>query len=58
MFSLMFVLLGQSLAFGAVMGALSGWYKRFLALTSVPRNKPPARSSGSRSPQRRPASKR
>ena len=57
-FSLMVLLLGQSLAFGALMGALSGWYKRFLALTSVPRNKPPARSSGNRSAQRRPAAKR
>jgi hypothetical protein len=50
--NLAFVLLAQSLAFGAVMGALSGWYKRFLALTSGPR-KPPAKSGGSRSPQRR-----
>jgi hypothetical protein len=58
MFSLMVVLLGQSLAFGALMGALSGWYKRFLSFTSVPRNKPPARSGGSKSPQRRPATKR
>jgi hypothetical protein len=58
MFSLMLVLLGQSLAFGALMGALSGWYKRFLAFTSVPRNRPPSRSSGSKSSQRRPATKR
>lgn len=57
MFSLMVVLLGQSLAFGALMGALSGWYKRFLALTSGPRNRPPSRPA-SKSPQRRPATKR
>jgi hypothetical protein len=43
-----------SLAFGALMGAASGWYKRFLANTSVPRNKPPSRPSN-RTPQRRPA---
>jgi hypothetical protein len=50
-------LLLTSLAFGALMGAASGWYKRFLASTSVPRNRPPARPSN-RSPQRRPATKR
>jgi hypothetical protein len=44
-----------TLLFGAGMGAASGWYKRFLSYTSVPRNKPPSRSSGSRSQQRRPA---
>jgi hypothetical protein len=58
MFGLLLVLLGQSLAFGALMGALSGWYKRFLALSSGPRNRPPSRSSGSRSQQRRPAARR
>ena len=58
MFGLLMVLLGQSLAFGALMGALSGWYKRFLALSSGPRNRPPSRSSGSRSQQRRPAARR
>jgi hypothetical protein len=58
LFGLLVVLLGQSLAFGALMGALSGWYKRFLSLTSVPRNKPPSRSGGSRPQQRRPATKR
>ena len=47
-------LLVTSLAFGALMGAASGWYKRFLANTSVPRNRPPSRSSN-RTPQRRPA---
>jgi hypothetical protein len=47
-------LLVTSLAFGALMGAASGWYKRFLANTSVPRNKPPSRPSN-RTPQRRPA---
>ena len=50
-------LLLTSLAFGALMGAASGWYNRFLASTSVPRNRPPARPSN-RSPQRRPATKR
>ena len=58
MLSLTVILLGQSLGFGALMGALSGWYKRFLALSSVPRNKPPSRSSGGRSPQRRAAAKK
>lgn len=58
LFGLLVVLLGQSLAFGALMGALSGWYKRFLSLTSVPRNKPPSRSGSSRPQQRRPATKR
>jgi hypothetical protein len=58
MFTLLLVLLGQSLAFGALMGALSGWYKRFLALSSGPRNRPPSRPSGSRSQQRRPAARR
>ncbi len=55
---LMVQLLLTSLVFGALMGALSGWYKRFLAATSVPRNRPPSRSSGNRSQQRRPATKR
>ncbi len=58
MLSLTVILLGQSLGFGALMGALSGWYKRFLALSSVPRNKPPARPKGGRAPQRRPAAKK
>ena len=58
MFGLLMVLLGQSLAFGALMGALSGWYKRFLALSSGPRNRPPSRPSGNRSQQRRPAARR
>ena len=58
MFGLLLVLLGQSLAFGALMGALSGWYKRFLALSSGPRNRPPSRSIGGRSQQRRPAARR
>jgi hypothetical protein len=31
------LLLPESVAFGFLMGALSGWYKRFLALTSGPR---------------------
>lgn len=55
--TLTFELLSQSLVFGALMAALSGWYKRFLALTSGPRN-PPASRSGSSRPQRRPVAKR
>lgn len=51
-------LLILSMSFGALMGALSGWYKRFLALSSGPRNRPPSRPSGSRSQQRRPAARR
>ena len=47
------VLLAQSLTFGALMGALSGWYKRFLALTSGPRKPPSSRSGSGRSAQRR-----
>ncbi|MGA2512600.1 MAG: hypothetical protein ABSG37_03165 [Candidatus Limnocylindrales bacterium] len=53
--------LPSALAFGALMGALSGWYKRFLSLTSVPRNRPSSRSGGGkqsgRSQQRRPATR-
>ena len=52
------ILLAQSLAFGALMAALSGWYKRFLSLTSGPRKPPASRSGGGRPPQRRPATKR
>jgi hypothetical protein len=51
------VLLAQSLAFGALMGALSGWYKRFLAFTGGGR-KPASRSGGQKPAQRRPAAKR
>ncbi|MFI5258907.1 MAG: hypothetical protein ACHQ01_04770 [Candidatus Limnocylindrales bacterium] len=50
-------LLSTSLAFGALMGALSGWYKRFLALTSGPRNKPPARGSKRPAQRSRPATR-
>jgi hypothetical protein len=46
-------LLSTSLAFGLMMGALSGWYKRFLRLTSAPRNRAPAKSGGQRPTQRR-----
>lgn len=53
------VLLLQSLAIGGLVGALSGWYKRFLALTSGPRKPPPSRSlSGRRPQQRRPTARR
>jgi hypothetical protein len=48
-----FALLLQSLPIGAGIGALSGWYKRFLALTSGPRQARPSRSGSSRSAQRR-----
>ena len=48
------LLLAQSLAFGALMAALSGWYKRFLALTSGPRRPPASKSGGSRPQRRRP----
>jgi len=46
-------LLSTSLAFGLMLAALAGWYKRFLSLTSAPRNRPPAKSGGQRSTQRR-----
>ena len=51
--NVMVVLLAQSLTFGALMGALSGWYKRFLALTSGPRKPRTPKSGSGRSPQRR-----
>jgi hypothetical protein len=51
------VLLPESVAFGFLMGALSGWYKRFLALTSGPR-KAPSRSASKSSAQRRRPTKR
>jgi hypothetical protein len=38
----------QSLAFGALIGAASGWYKRFLSMTSGPR-KPSTKSGSGRS---------
>jgi hypothetical protein len=50
------VLLPESVAFGFLMGALSGWYKRFLALTSGPRRAPTR--SASRPAKRRPPTKR
>jgi len=46
-------LLSTSLAFGLMMAALSGWYKRFLSLTSAPRNRAPAKSASQRPTQRR-----
>ena len=46
-------MLSTSLAFGLMMGALSGWYKRFLRLTSAPRDRAPAKSGGQRPTQRR-----
>jgi hypothetical protein len=52
LFTYAWILLLQSLTIGALIGALSGWYKRFLALTSAPR-KPISRSGGSRGAQRR-----
>jgi hypothetical protein len=49
----------QSLAFGAMMAAGTGWYKRFLSLTSGTNKKPASRSSRGQSPQRRrPTTKR
>lgn len=51
------ILLSQSLTFGFIIGALSGWYKRFLNLTSGARPRPTSKSGG-RSSQRRPATKR
>ncbi len=51
------ILLLQSLAFGALMGAGAGWYKRFLAFTSGPRT-PSSGRGGQRPSQRRPAPKK
>jgi hypothetical protein len=53
--NLAFLLLVQSLGFGAMIGALSGWYKRFLALTSGGQRRPPASrpGRGRTPPQRR-----
>jgi hypothetical protein len=54
-----FFMLLQSLTIGAGIGALSGWYKRFLALTSGP-GKPRSPKSGSQrnTQRRRPATTR
>jgi opacity protein-like surface antigen len=53
------ILLAQSLAFGAMMAAGTGWYKRFLSLTSGTNKKPAPRSSRGQSAQRRrPTTKR
>jgi hypothetical protein len=46
-------MLSTSLVFGLMMAALSGWYKRFLTLTSAPRNRAPAKSASQRPTQRR-----
>ena len=45
------MLLVQSLGFGAVIGALSGWYKRFLQ--GYGPSNPPSKSNRGRTPQRR-----
>jgi hypothetical protein len=50
--NLAIMLLVQSLGFGAIIGALSGWYKRFLGLTSGPRKPPANRPNRSRPAQR------
>jgi hypothetical protein len=50
------MLLVQSLGFGAIIGALSGWYKRFLQLSGNPRGSSP-RSGGRPSQRRRPATR-
>ena len=47
------ILLAQSLAFGALMAAGSGWYKRFLSLSSGPKKPPSSRSGRARPAQRR-----
>jgi hypothetical protein len=52
--NLALMLLVQSLGFGALIGALSGWYKRFLSMTSAANSRPSSRG-GSRPSQRRPA---
>jgi hypothetical protein len=55
----MIALLPQSVAFGALVGAVTAWYKRFLSYTSgAPRKAPPSKSGGQRSSQRRPATRR
>jgi hypothetical protein len=48
-----FFVLFQSLTIGAGIGALSGWYKRMLTLTSGPGKTRSSRSGSSRSAQRR-----
>ena len=53
--NLALMLLVQSLGFGALIGALSGWYKRFLSMTSAASGRPSSRSGGGRPSQRRPA---
>jgi hypothetical protein len=55
--TLTFQLLSQSVVFGALMAALAGWYKRWLALTSGPRKPPPPRSGSARPQRRRPVAK-
>jgi hypothetical protein len=57
--NLAIMLLVQSLGFGAIIGALSGWYKRFLGLTSGGPRKPPASrpNRGRPAQRRRPATR-
>jgi hypothetical protein len=59
LFNLAIMLLVQSLGFGAIIGALSGWYKRFLGLTSGGSRKPPASrpNRGRPTQRRRPATR-
>lgn len=56
LFATMFQLLSTSLAFGALMGALSGWYKRFLSLTQGQR-RPPSKGGQRPAQRRRPATR-
>jgi hypothetical protein len=51
-------LFAQSLAFGALIGAASGWYKRFLGMTSGPRKPPPSKSGSGKSGSGRTAQRR
>jgi hypothetical protein len=57
LFTYAWVLLLQSLTIGALIGGLSGWYKRFLALSGGGPRKPSSSSRSQRS-SRRPASRR
>jgi hypothetical protein len=51
--NLAIMLLVQSLGFGAIIGALSGWYKRLLGYTSGPGKPPASRPNRGRPTQRR-----
>jgi hypothetical protein len=57
-FTLIIVLLPESLAFGFLMGALSGWYKRFLSATSPPRTRTSGPASKRPAQRRRPTARR